>query len=106
MNVLGTIFDVSDITIFMPNSQKALTSFDAISARNSSQQALADIFNYHTLSNFVAYSHLLTNGLRLKTSEGQSIKVTIEGNDTFIDGALIISSDFLIGNGVMHILNE
>lgn len=75
-------------------------------AGESSSQNLSQIFNYHQVTNFVGYSNRLTDGMKLKTGEGENVIVTIQGNKTFIDGAQIISSDFLIGNGVMHVIDE
>lgn len=127
-DLVSTIFGVPDITIFMPNSQKAIDSFTAMASTHSSQTDLASIFNYHVIPNFIGIAHHFTDGQQLKTSQGQSLMVTKQvsyfqswgegllcencrlmreqGNDTFVDGAKLISSDFLIGNGVLHVLDD
>ncbi|KUJ08476.1 FAS1 domain-containing protein [Mollisia scopiformis] len=93
------------VTIFAPNTASALSKFTSLTA-NATQSELGDVFNYHVVPNFSGYSSNLRNGLVLKTMQGDNLTITIQGNDTFVNQAKIISTDFLIANGVLHTIDR
>jgi hypothetical protein len=61
----------ADVTVFTPNSAGALVTFNAIKAKNPTQEQLAALFNYHIVQNFVGYSTALQNGTRLQSLNGK-----------------------------------
>ncbi|KAE9382004.1 FAS1 domain-containing protein [Stipitochalara longipes BDJ] len=94
-----------NMTFFAPNTQAALTAFTARAPTMSTSQ-LAATFNYHAVPNFIGYSSQLTNGMQLQTSEGTNLTITIQGNETFVNGARILISDYLVANGVVHLIDR
>jgi uncharacterized surface protein with fasciclin (FAS1) repeats len=93
------------MTFFAPNTQGALNEFSAI-APNMSQAELAATFDYHAVPNFLGYSSQLKNGMQLQTEEGTNVTITIQGNTTYVNGAKIITSDYLVANGVVHLIDR
>lgn len=102
---VNQVLEVPDVTYFLPNSAEALANA-TILAQNSSATEQQAIFEYHIVPNFVAYSPLLTNGLSLTTMQGSNVTVTVRDGDTYINSAKIIASDYLVANGVVHVLEE
>jgi uncharacterized surface protein with fasciclin (FAS1) repeats len=74
--------------------------------KNSTADELEAVFKYHVVQGVVVYSPSLTNGTEFKTAEGDSVTVNIQGNDTYINGAKILATDYLVANGVVHIIDE
>ncbi|TAQ85349.1 hypothetical protein B7494_g6316 [Chlorociboria aeruginascens] len=102
---VNEVLELPDVTYFLPNTAEALGNFTNI-ARNSSATALQAAFQYHIVPDFVGYSSLLTNGLSLKTAQGSNVTVTIQDGDMFINSAKVIASDYLVANGVVHVLDS
>jgi hypothetical protein len=92
-------------TIFAPNTQAAVDSFNSISA-TMSQEQLAEIFNYHTVPGFLGYSTQLKYGMQLRTFQGTNLTITIQGNNTFVNSARIMTYDYLVCNGVVHMIDR
>lgn len=57
----------------------------------------------------VGYSTLLTSGLAnesFPTLMGQSLTVTSEDSKVFINSAQVITTDIIVSNGVMHVIDN
>lgn len=108
LNVANTYVDkvlqLPDVTYFIPNSAVALADTTAL-ARNSTAAELQAIFEYHVVPGYVGYGPLLQNGMVLKTQQGASVTVTIQNGDTYVNAAKIISSNYLVANGVVHVID-
>ncbi|KAG0646823.1 hypothetical protein D0Z07_6170 [Hyphodiscus hymeniophilus] len=104
-NYVNEVLDVTDITYFLPNSAAALANATQLFASTSSAQQQA-FFEYHIVPGVVAYSSLLTNGSQFKTATGANITVTVQGGDTYINGAKVLSSDYIVANGVAHVIDN
>ena len=102
---VNQVLEVPDVTYFLPNSAEALANATKL-AQNASATEQQAIFEYHIVPNFIAYSPLLTNGLSLKTMQGSNVTVTVQDGDTYINSAKIIASDYLVANGVVHVIEE
>jgi uncharacterized surface protein with fasciclin (FAS1) repeats len=94
-----------DVTTFVPNSEEALNAFNAFNDKSPSQEQLGAMFNYYVVQDFIGYSTRLEDGMGLKTVNGNNLTITKRGNDTFVNGAKIIISDYLIANGVAHVVD-
>jgi hypothetical protein len=92
-------------TFFAPNTQTAVDTFTSL-APSMSQDQLAGIFNYHVVPDFLAYSPQLTDEMQLRTSQGTNLTITVQGNTTFVNGARIITYDYLVCNGVVHMIDR
>jgi uncharacterized surface protein with fasciclin (FAS1) repeats len=93
-----------DVTFFVPNSPEALASFTNLST-NASSEDLEAIYQYHFVPNFIGYSTDLKDGMSLKTAQGNNITITIQGNKTYVNAVEILSVDYLVGNGVIHVID-
>jgi uncharacterized surface protein with fasciclin (FAS1) repeats len=104
-NLVNNVLYVPNVTFFAPNTQGALNAFNAVAPRMS-QEELAATFNYHVVPDFLGYSSQLRNGMQLRTTEGTNVTITIQGNTTYVNGAKIITSDYLVANGVVHMIDR
>jgi uncharacterized surface protein with fasciclin (FAS1) repeats len=103
-NLVNAVLYRPNMTFFAPNTQEALAASNAI-APNMSQSELAGAFNYHAVPNFIGYSSQLKSGMQLKTAQGANVTITIQRNTTFVNGAKIVTSDYLVANGVVHMID-
>jgi uncharacterized surface protein with fasciclin (FAS1) repeats len=92
-------------TLFAPNTPAAVNSFNSISA-SMSQNQLAEVFNYHTVPGFLGYSNQLKDGMQLRTLQGTNLTITVQGTNMFVNGAKIIGYDYLVCNGVAHMIDR
>lgn len=105
MNYVNGILEVPDVTYFIPNSAAALANATALS-KNSSSAELQAVFEYHVVPGFVAYSSLLHNGTIFKTRQGDNVTITIQDGDTYVNAARVIASDYIVANGVVHVIDK
>ena len=89
----------------MPNSAGALANFTTLE-QNSSTAELQAAFEYHIVPNFVGYSPLLKDGMVLKTLQGDNLTITVQDGDVYVNAALVTSSDYLVANGVAHVIDR
>lgn len=99
------IIEVPDVTYFIPNSAAALANATTL-IHNSSSEDLQALFQYHVVPGFVGYSPLLTNGTSLKTAQGENVTITLQEGDIFVNAAKVISTDWIVANGVVHVIDE
>lgn len=99
------VLNSPNVTFFVPNTASALSRFTNLTV-GASPSELGDVFNYHIVPDFLGYSTNLKNGMVLKTAQGSNVKITIQGNNTYVNGARIISTDFLVANGVLHTIDR
>jgi len=104
-NYVNGILEVPDVTYFIPNSANALANAATL-VKNSSAEELQAIFKYHVVQGVIAYSPSLTNGTEFTTQQGDSVTVNVQGNETYINGAKVIATDYLVANGVVHIIDD
>jgi uncharacterized surface protein with fasciclin (FAS1) repeats len=99
------IVTMSNLTMFLPNSQAALDSFVARTV-NASSARLQDIFNYHIVNGTVHYASDLVAGRSMKTLQGNNITIYIAPNGTkYANGAQILTTDYLVVPGVIHVID-
>lgn len=94
-----------DQTYFVPNSAIALAF--TLNASLETQQNFEELFGYHILSGTIAYSTSLTNGTQFKTLCGLPLVVTVLDDGTiYINSAKVLSSDYIVYNGVVHVIDK
>ena len=54
----------------------------------------------------VAYSSLLTDGKTLQTVIGSDVAITVRNGSIYVNAAKVVDPDYLLSNGVMHILDR
>jgi uncharacterized surface protein with fasciclin (FAS1) repeats len=65
---------------------------------------LTEILLYHVVGGN-ALSTSLTNDQMIETLNGQSVKVTINNDGVFINGAKVVVADLVAKNGVVHVID-
>lgn len=93
------------MTFFLPNTEAALDWFNNASTTISADDLTA-LFNYHLVPDTVLYSPDFVNGTVLKTHQGDNLTITTLGNDTYVNSAKILQTDYLIINGVIHTVDR
>jgi transforming growth factor-beta-induced protein len=103
--VLNTDLTTPDLTIFAPQNAAFQALGSAITSMSSSD--LAKIMNFHTIPNQVIYSTNFTNNTVLTTVEGGKLTISRTGNNAiFINSAQLLAPDIMIGNGVLHVIDN
>ena len=93
------------MTFFAPNTASALNAFTSLAPTLSTVQ-LAEKFNYHAVPDFIGYSSELTDGMQLQTMQGTNLTITRQGGDIWVNGAKVLVSDYLVANGVVHLIDR
>ena len=67
---------------------------------------LAAILKYHVIpAKALAADVVKLNGKDVKTAEGDTVKVTVEGGTVKINNAKVLKTDILCSNGVIHVID-
>lgn len=110
LSLATTLNTTKDVTIFVPNNIAFETVRGSITTMSAMQ--LQNLLSYHVVPSFSSmtgpfYSDNFTNGTSLPTLYGnKSLTVSFIDNAYFINSARIITSDLLISNGVMHVIDN
>lgn len=67
---------------------------------------LVHLQDYHLYPDQLFYSPELTDGLILHSNQGGNATIRIINGSTYVNAAKIIATDYLIYNGVMHVLDQ
>lgn len=96
-NLVSTIDEAKDITIFAPNN----AAFAALSETPSN---LTDVLVYHVVTG-VAYSPKLEGTKKYETLQGATVEVKVEDGGVTVNGAKVLVADVLTSNGVVHVID-
>jgi uncharacterized surface protein with fasciclin (FAS1) repeats len=102
---VNEVLEIPNVTFFIPNSAAALANATQF-AQNATAADLQALFQYHIVPDFVGYSTLLKTGMSLKTMQGTNLTITIQDGEIFVNSAKVIESDFIVANGVMHVIDK
>ena len=102
----GTLSGEGPFTVFAPTDAAfaALPAGTVEALLADPSGALTDILKYHVLAGKVLSTDL-SNGMSATTLLGKNIKVTINANGVFINGAKVTVADIVTGNGVVHVID-
>lgn len=118
-NLISTLESLSAVTIFAPNNEAIQSANEQIQAASQTDQV--NVLRNHVLNGTVAYSTNLpaddddddntnTTIRQAITSSGQQISFSNRDDGLFVTSgnitARIIRSDILLGNGVIHIIDQ
>lgn len=99
------VLNVPDVTYLIPNTAGALANFTTLAATANASE-LEAIYQYHFIPGWVGYGSSLKNGMKLKTAQGSNVSITLQGGDIYINAAKVIASDYLVANGVVHVIDK
>lgn len=94
-----------EFTVFAPTD----AAFDVLGGAVADlladpQGALTNVLLYHVVGG-VALSTDLSDGMEIQTLQGETVTVTIDGGNVFINGAQVTVPDLTADNGVVHVLD-
>ena len=95
-------------TVFIPNNSAVedileymnLGQFDALNIPD-----LSEILEYH-IAEGNYFLEDLNDGEQLTTSQGQPLQITQANETTYVNGAQIVSSNYVAYNGVIHVIDS
>ncbi|KAA8571553.1 hypothetical protein EYC84_001551 [Monilinia fructicola] len=106
-SLIDPVDSIKDVTIFAPSNEAFEKIGNTAAALPVTQ--LSEILKYHVINGTVGYSTFLATGLAnesLPTLEGQSLTVTAENSKVFVNSAQVITTDIIVSNGVMHVIDN
>lgn len=106
--LVNTLKGPGPFTVFAPTDTafgKLASGTVASLLKPENKSKLVALLTYHVVPG-VYMAGDLTNGMKLKTVNGQELIVTIKDGKTFINGAAMIDTpNILSSNGVSHVIN-
>lgn len=102
---VGAVLNVPDVTYLIPNSATALANFATLAATANASE-LEAVYQYHFIPGWVGYGSSLKNGMKLKTAQGNNVSITLQGGEIYFNAAKVIASDYLVANGVVHVIDD
>lgn len=119
-NLSMAVDGLKDITLFAPSNQAFQNIGSALSSLSKAD--LTNIVEYHVINGTVGYSSLLTTGLANETFPtlmGERVEVEVfnmsmsmggmmgmGGMKVFVDSAMVVKTDVLVSNGVVHVIDK
>jgi uncharacterized surface protein with fasciclin (FAS1) repeats len=105
---LASSANLTDTFDSIPYSTFFIPSDDAFANANESSPsaATASLLAGHVIPDFAGYLPSLVNGSTLTTQSGSMVTVSIQGDNYYINDAMIISSNTILENGVAHVIDK
>merc|ERR1712139_736908 len=104
----GTLSGKGPFTVFAPTNEAFAKLDKALLAallEPKNVKKLTEVLTYHVYAG-EAKSTDLKNGEEVKTLEGESVKVTIDGSSVKLNNADVTTANVLTTNGVVHIIDQ
>ena len=94
--------NAADMTLFVP-SNDAFNSIGSVINTMTIDQ-LTTVLNYHVVQGQVLYSQLIAAGTQ-RTAQGANLNFRAVNGSLFVNSARVITTDLIIANGVVHVLD-
>ncbi len=92
-------------TVFAPlNAAIEALPPETLDAVYADKDLLTAVLTYHVVPGEYT-SETLTDGLELETLQGQTLTVTVQGDQILINGNKVVASDVMATNGVIHAID-
>lgn len=105
-DLVETLEEPGPYTVFAPTN----SAFEALGGQletllePKNKGELAEILTYHVVPGELTAAEL-QDGQMLETVQGDSLEVSIEGEEVTVDGAAVASADVEASNGVVHVID-
>lgn len=99
---------LSQLTVFAPTNDAftaALSALGLTAGQLLASPDLADILLYHVLGAEVVSGSLTNGQIATPLNPANTLKVTIDGTNVFINQAQVTAANLQADNGVVHVLN-
>lgn len=104
-SLVSTVDSLKDITIFAPSNAAFERIGSALPALQADQTMFRNVLEYHIVNGTVGYAGMLGN-MSLTTAQGGMVRVEVVGKKVFVNSAMVIISDVIVANGVVHVLDK
>ncbi|KAF2222241.1 FAS1 domain-containing protein [Elsinoe ampelina] len=102
--LLDDVNDLDNITVFAPSNAAFQNIASVLS--NASTETISSVLTYHVVNSSVIFSTDLADGAQVPTLNGGSLTINQEGDNFFVNGALISLANVLVENGVVHVIDQ
>lgn len=103
--LVDTLKSKGPFTVFAPtNAAFAKLPKPLLEKVGSDKKLLTQVLTYHVVAGNVMSTDL-SNGLKAKTVQGESIAVKIAGNKVKFNNAGLVKADIKASNGVIHVID-
>jgi uncharacterized surface protein with fasciclin (FAS1) repeats len=104
-DLADTLASAGPFTVFAPTNSafEDLPSY-VTDTLEKNPELLGDILLYHTVGRELFAADVLKQK-RIKTVQGESLRVNLRGGAPFVDNAKIIATDVDASNGVVHVID-
>lgn len=108
--LVDTLKGEGPFTVFAPTDDAfaALLADLGITAEDLlANPDLANILLYHVVAGSVPAADVLAleDGTMVETVNGQSLTVTFDGGNVFVDNAQVVTTDVMASNGIIHVID-
>lgn len=104
-DLVETLKGKGPFTVFAPTDDAfAKIPKEKLDALLKDKKALAKVLTYHVVAGKVTAADVVKLK-SAKTVEGQEVKITVDGDKVMVNGASVVKTDILCGNGVIHVID-
>eukprot|EP00797_Seminavis_robusta_P016604 Sro247_g098060.1 beta-induced protein ig-h3 (1723) ;mRNA; f:27845-33359 len=106
-DLVATLDGEGPLTLFAPNN----AAFDklpegALDSWVANPEVLREVLLYHVVDMDLVLSAELEEGAVYPTAQGENITISEDGSKVFVNDAMVIFEDLIVGNGVLHIIDS
>ena len=108
-DLVETLQGEGPFTVFAPTNaafEQALADLGLTAEELLASDDLAGILTYHVVpSKILAADAIAADGADIVTVNGDTLKVTVVDGNVMVDGATVVATDLVAGNGVVHVID-
>ncbi|HSG09302.1 MAG TPA: fasciclin domain-containing protein, partial [Longimicrobiales bacterium] len=105
--LVSTLQSEGPFTVFAPINE-AFEALGSTAIENlldpANQAILQKVLTYHVIAGDIRAADL-TNGASVQTVQGTNVTIDLSGDLPMVNGASIIATDIVVGNGVIHLID-
>jgi uncharacterized surface protein with fasciclin (FAS1) repeats len=103
--LVDTLKGTGPFTVFAPTDAAfAKLPKSLVNKLVGDKKLLTQVLTYHVIAGKVLSTDL-SNGLKAKTVQGESIKVGIKGSKVTFNKSGLVKADIMASNGVLHVID-
>jgi uncharacterized surface protein with fasciclin (FAS1) repeats len=104
-DLVETLKGDGPFTVFAPTDAAfAKVPKEKLEALLKDKKALASVLTYHVVAGKVMAADVVKLD-SAKTVQGQSVKITVKAGKVMVNGANVVKTDIVCGNGVIHVID-
>jgi len=103
-NLAETLSGPGPFTVFAPTDAAFVEFLNGADASALDIAVVTDVLTYHVVEGIYTASQV-TDGLKLKTLQGEEITFTVADSGAMVNGENIVATDILANNGIVHVID-